>query len=218
MLVQFTVGNYRSIKEPITLSMVAANLVSQDKSLDENNTFTVGKLKLLKSAAIYGANASGKSNLIKALNFMIRFINDSTNIRERIEVDPFLLNTETENASSFFEMIFIIEGQRYRYGFEIDSEKIHSEWLFHTPKSREANLFLRNDQKIVVSSNFKEGKGITDKTRKDALFLSVTAQFNGLIASQISNYLLFRSKVFLSEGNLLDDRGLSLMLLNKKNL
>ena len=68
MLIEFTVGNYRSFKDTVTLSMVAANLVSQDKSVDENNVFAVDKkLSLLKSAAIYGANASGKSNLAKAL-------------------------------------------------------------------------------------------------------------------------------------------------------
>ena len=64
MLIEFSVGNYRSFKDKVTFSMVAANLVSKDKSLDENNVFVIDKeLRLLKSAAIYGANASGKSNL-----------------------------------------------------------------------------------------------------------------------------------------------------------
>jgi uncharacterized protein len=68
MLIEFSVGNYRSFKDKITFSMVAANLVSQDKSLDSNNVFAVdGELSLVKSAAIYGANASGKSNLAKAV-------------------------------------------------------------------------------------------------------------------------------------------------------
>src|SRR5947207_6810148 len=78
MLIEFTVGNYKSFKEKTTFSMVAANLHSQDKRLDENNVFKVDKkLSLLKSAAIYGANASGKSNLISAIAFMTRFIADS---------------------------------------------------------------------------------------------------------------------------------------------
>lgn len=81
MLIEFSVGNYRSFKEKVTFSMVAANLVAKDKKLDENNVFTVNEdLKLLKSAAIYGANASGKSNLAKALVFMKKFMIDSENV------------------------------------------------------------------------------------------------------------------------------------------
>jgi len=79
MLIEFSVGNYRSFKDQVTFSMVAANLVAKDKKLDENNVFTVDKeLKLLKSAAIYGANASGKSNLAKALAFMKWFMVNSS--------------------------------------------------------------------------------------------------------------------------------------------
>ena len=75
MLIEFSVGNYRSFKEPVTFSMVAANLVAKDKNLDANNVFAADKdLRLLKSAAIYGANASGKSNLARALNFMKQFM------------------------------------------------------------------------------------------------------------------------------------------------
>ena len=67
MLIEFSVGNYRSFKEKVTFSMVAANLVAKDKKLDDENVFSIDDdLKLLKSAAIYGANASGKSNLANA--------------------------------------------------------------------------------------------------------------------------------------------------------
>lgn len=79
MLIEFSVGNYRSFKQIVTFSMVAANIVSKDKNLDENNVFQVNEeLHLLKSAAIYGANASGKSNLAKALGFMAWFTVNSS--------------------------------------------------------------------------------------------------------------------------------------------
>ncbi|NER96541.1 MAG: ATP-binding protein [Symploca sp. SIO1B1] len=110
--------------------MVAANLVAKDKEIDENNVFAIDDdLKLLKSAAIYGANASGKSNLTKALGFMKWFmINSSqeTQSTEKIAVERFQLSTETEDQPSFFEIIFLLDGQQYRYGFEANTDKIVS--------------------------------------------------------------------------------------------
>ncbi len=192
MLIEFTVGNYRSFKDPVTLSMVAANLVSQDKSVDENNVFTVdSKLSLLKSAAIYGANASGKSNLAKALRFMVLFMVNSsreTQSTDTIGVEPFLLSTETETQASFFELVFLIEGQKYRYGFEATAERVVTEWLYTVPKSRETNLFDRTLTGIKSSKSF-QASGIEPRTRPNALFLSVCAQFNVAIAERILNWL-----------------------------
>src|SRR5262245_33520590 len=134
MLIEFSVGNYLSFKERITFSMVAAKIVAKDKSLDENNIFKIdGDLNLLKSAAIYGANASGKSNFISALSFVQRFVLNSskgTQVAEPIETEAFRLHSEMAAQPSFFEMVFLLEGKKYRYGFEIDTEKVISEWLF----------------------------------------------------------------------------------------
>jgi AAA15 family ATPase/GTPase len=116
MLIEFSVGNFRSFKEKVTFSMVAANLVSKDKSLDENNVFAVDKdLTLLKTAAIYGANASGKSNLAKALGFMKWFIINSskeTQISEKIKVEQFKLSNETDSKPSFFEISFFMNQKK----------------------------------------------------------------------------------------------------------
>lgn len=96
MLIEFRVGNYRSFKDTVTLSMVASNINSHSQEIDNHNVFAVDdELKLLKSAAIYGANASGKSNLAKAISFMKWFmINSSkeTQSTEKIGVEPFELN------------------------------------------------------------------------------------------------------------------------------
>ncbi|WP_375513979.1 ATP/GTP-binding protein [uncultured Nostoc sp.] len=198
MLIEFSVGNYRSFKEQVTFSMVAANLVAKEKKLDENNVFEVDNdLKLLKSAAIYGANASGKSNLATALNFMRWFmINSSkeTQSTEKIGVERFKLSTETEAKPSFFEIIFLMNDKRYRYGFEATRDQVVSEWLFYVPKSRETKLFERKQDKISISKTYK-ADGIQQKTRHNALFLSVSAQFNVQIAEKILDWLTNRVKI-----------------------
>jgi hypothetical protein len=206
MLIEFSVGNYRSFKEQVTFSMVTANLVAKDKKLDENNVFEVNDhLKLLKSAAIYGANASGKSNLASALHFMKWFmINSSkeTQSTEKIGVEPFKLSTETEAKPSFFEIVFLMNSKRYRYGFEVTRDKVVSEWLFYVPKSRETKLFERQQDNISISKTYKAA-GIQQKTRHNALFLSVSAQFNVQIAESILDWLT--KTVNIVSG--LEDRG-----------
>jgi AAA15 family ATPase/GTPase len=206
MLIQFTVGNFHSFKEPVTLSMVATKLKAVDSRIDENNTILVNDdLSLLTSAAIYGANASGKSNLIAALRFMRNFVLSSsrdTEATEAIDIDNFKLSTETAGKPSFFEAIFIEQDIQYRYGFEVDQEKVISEWLFRVPKNREARLFVRENNNIEYSRSFKEGKGLENKTRPNALFLSVVAQFNGTIAMTV---LLWFKKLGIISG--LNDAG-----------
>lgn len=192
MLIEFSVGNYRSFKEKVTFSMVAANLVSQDKNLDINNVFAVDKeLSLVKSAAIYGANASGKSNLAKAIQFMKWFMVNSskeTQSTEAIGVERFKLSTETDGQPSFFEIVFLLDGQQHRYGFTADREKVVSEWLYYVPKTRETKLFDRQDNKFDIAKVYK-ADGIATKTRDNALFLSVSAQFNVGKSEMILNWV-----------------------------
>ena len=185
MLIEFKVGNFLSFKDIVTLSMVA----SPDKDQVETNTIPVdNKIRLIKSAAVYGANASGKTNLFKAMSFMKSFILKSSKeslSTEEIPVEKFRLSTETENMPSTFEIIFMIDKIRYRYGFQADNERIHSEWLFFVPTVREATLFIRENDKIKLGTHFKEGRGLEDKTRPNALFLSVTDQFNGKVSREV---------------------------------
>lgn len=194
MLIGFSVGNYKSFKETVTLSMVASSIMEDDRELDENNVFEINhKLKLLKSAAIYGANASGKSNLVAAVNFMKWFVLNSskeTQVSEAIDIEAFRLSTETEKEPSFFEIVFLLEGKNFRYGFEINSEQVVAEWLFQSDENSETMLFEREFDNFILD-NFPEGQGISDKTRSNALFLSVVAQFNGKLSGKI---LLWFSK------------------------
>lgn len=185
MLIDFEVGNYLSFKDPVRLSMVAVNAYKEHL---EDNTFELGDFRLLKSAAVYGANASGKSNLLAAMIFMRRFVLSSskeTQVEDEIPVTPFLLDTATENAPSRFEITFIQSGVRYRYGFEADRRAVRKEWLLRAEKTKETPLFLREDDGIEVAESFKEGTGLEEKTRDNALFLSVVAQFNGKISADV---------------------------------
>jgi len=200
MLIEFSVSNYLSIKEAITFSMVASNAVKEleDPMEGVNNIFwdKNNKNKYLKSAVVYGANGSGKSNLLSAIGFYRRFILSSSNDRQaddEIRTIPFLLSTETENTPSSFEMIFVIDTIRFRYGFEATKKTVTSEWLFgfDTENSnKESSYFTRENQDIKVSNkNFKEGKGLENKTRSNALFLSTVAQLNGEVSNKIQNWL-----------------------------
>ena len=124
MIIQFTIGNFLSFKEQSTLSLVASAL-KEIQVPAEDIIFNVGTsgLSLMKSAVVYGANASGKSNFIKALEFFKWYvINSSKDIQagERVNIESFRLNSLTANEPSYFEAIFCDEDNQYRYGFEAE--------------------------------------------------------------------------------------------------
>lgn len=190
MLVNFRIKNYKSFKDFTNFSMEATKL----KNLTNSNTFTKNNISLLKSAVIYGANASGKSNLLEAMEKMVTIVKFSTDIEKakKYQHEPFLLNSDSENNPTIFESIFIIDDISYRYGFEINSESIIlNEWLYRRKLklyAKEVLCFIRDGEKITLGSSFNEGKGIQDKTRDNALFLSVTAQWNGKISQRILDW------------------------------
>ena len=186
MLLEFSAGNFLSFKTKTTLSLAAAPI----KEHIDTNIFSTERLDLLKGAVIYGANASGKSNFIRAMSTMRRLVLQSfdQSSTDELDVTPFLLSTETEKVPSFFEAIFIIENIRYRYGFEADDKRIHAEWLFEAPKNAEKPMFLREADGIEVMKNFPEGKDLEERTRDNALFLAVADQFNGKIAKKIMHW------------------------------
>lgn len=201
MLLEFTVGNFRSFRERVTISLQATG----DDWLEEENIATVGSNRIIKAAAIYGANAGGKSNFLVAMRKfrdLVKTSSKESQTGERLPIDPFRLNTASESAPSFFEAIFVRNGTRYRYGFEASPESIHSEWLFSQKDStRETRLFTRADGVIDPSDAFKEGKGLEVRTRPNALFLSVAAQFNGEIAADILTWMnQFRNISGLEDG------------------
>lgn len=186
MLLEFSVGNYLSFKNRATLSMLATSI----KEHVDTNIFSTERHELLKGAIIYGANASGKSNMIKAMSTMTRLVLRSFDLSSTGDLDiaPFLLNTETEKEPSFFEAIFLIDNVRYRYGFEVDNYSVRAEWLFEAVKNAEKPLFLREEEGIEIMKGFSEGKDLEERTRNNALFLAVVDQFNGKISQRIMKW------------------------------
>ena len=161
MIEEFSFGNFWSFKDIQTLNMTASKIKSKNSELDNINIFPINNdLSLLKAKAIYGANASGKSNIIKALVTFIRIIKDSVKEEKALGlIDSFQLSTETEDKPTFFQLIFRIGKTRYRYGFEANDKSIKSEWLFSTPNKREQPLFIREGKLIVEinQTHFEEG-------------------------------------------------------------
>ncbi|MGZ4041641.1 MAG: AAA family ATPase [Bacteroidia bacterium] len=187
MLAKFSVENFHSIRDRVTLDMEATAI----KEHEEENIIHGHGGRYLKSVAIYGANASGKSNILKALIFMKKFIANSfkDGNHDFIRVQPFLLNTRTEIKPSLFESDFVIDGSTYRYGFEVDGAQVHKEWLQLVKVTKVVDFFRRNGQNILVDDKlFPEGKGLEKHTRQDCLFLSVIAQFNGQVSMSITKW------------------------------
>jgi AAA15 family ATPase/GTPase len=185
MLIEFTVTNYRSIKHQQTLSMVSAN----SRELQNTNTTAVleGRLDLVRTAAIYGPNASGKSNLIKALQTMIAIVLWSAQSQrgDEVPVTPYLFDRETQDQPTEFEVHFVVDDVRYQYGFAASKQQILEEWLFAFPKGRSQNWI---DRKFNPQTQKYEW-GNTEKlagpkylwqeaTRLNALFLSTAIQLN----------------------------------------
>lgn len=185
MLIQFTVGNYRSFADPQTISFEATAISEYSE-----NTFGSDSEKLLNAIAIYGANSSGKSNFLLAMGTMreMVFNSFSKNSTEDLDYDPFLLNASFSKSPTLFEIVFIKESVQYRYGFEIDAKNIIGEWLFSKTKRTETPLFLRENDGIEVFPEFQEGINLESKTRNNSLFLTVVDQFNGSISSKILSW------------------------------
>lgn len=183
MLLEFTVGNFLSFRDKKTISFNATAV----KEYVDTNLIHTERHTLLKGGVIYGANSSGKSNLIKAMSTMRRLVLQAfeRSSTSELEVTPFLLQLENEDQPSFFEVLFLINDVRYRYGFEVDNDSVKAEWLFEAKKNAEKPLFIRENDGIEVMKAFSEGKDLEVKTRDNALFLAVVDQFNGKTAKSI---------------------------------
>ena len=176
MLLSFTVGNFRSFKENKTFSMKAASIQEHKEFVRESEGS-----RLLPVAAVYGANSSGKSNLLSALRMMKDVLLSSvkTNPTEKLKTDTFKLDEEHPQKPTLFDIVFSTNGITYRYGFEYTETSITGEWLYTVNNDREKNLFIRNSEGIGVSKDFPEGKDKEEATAENRLFLSLVAQLNG---------------------------------------
>ncbi len=202
MLIAFSVENFRSIRDLQTLSLVEPRT---DRHLEWSNLIDPESRRLLKTVAIFGPNASGKSNMISAMTWLRQFVLNSskeTQAKEQIDAQPFRLSTAKESAPCHLEIEFSWNDFEYRYGFEVTAKRVESEWLFRkSPKAKPATLFTRELQQIKVNAEFfQEGIGLEKHTRENALFLSVCAQLAGPESAKIIEWMnRFRPVSGLSE-------------------
>ncbi|MGK7346068.1 MAG: AAA family ATPase [Candidatus Nitrospinota bacterium M3_3B_026] len=188
MLIEFSVTNFRSVRDRQTLSLVKA---SGKEELVQTNTFKAQAFRefdLLRSAAIYGPNAGGKTNVLLALRTMQQIVLGSATSQKRgdkLPVTPFRLSQTTSNAPSVFEVVFIVNHVRYQYGFSATEDRIHEEWLLAYPKGRPQRWFDRawnvesSKYDWELGNNLLGEKQLWQKsTRDNALFLSTAVQLN----------------------------------------
>lgn len=189
MLIEFTVENYRSFYDKKTLMLEADKAL---KECSDTNLFNYNKHTLLRSLALYGANSSGKSNLVSAMHTMARcvLLSVKLNDNDKLEYDPFLLLKDSHRPT-MFEVVFLKNEYCYRYGFRYNQERIVDEWLFRktTPRSKEQMMYVRNEEGICVEeNNFPEGVGYEEKTNDNRLFLSLCQQLGGEISRQVISW------------------------------
>ena len=195
MIEDFSFSNFKSFKDLNSLNMTTFN--SDDKLSDNFIILPTGE-KVLKSKAIYGANASGKSIIIKALNTFISVVKNSVKDHDAFnQIDKFRLSPQSIIESSYFQLIFRLDNMRYRYGFEVDQGVVKEEWLFLKKNKREVCVFERESTNIthITKKYFKEGilfneilkksKESSNVFRNNSLFLTTLYSFGGNLSTKI---------------------------------
>jgi AAA15 family ATPase/GTPase len=205
MLVRFRFKNFRSIRDEQELSLVATSLRHAGPAPVAARGIPHG---LLRAAAVYGANASGKSNVLKALNFLSGAVANSHKRGEpdgSIPIEPFLLD-DSKNKPSLFEVEFLLRNTRYQYGFVLDSKVIHREWLYAFPPGRKLKrqLWFKRERGKHFGLHFGkklsgENRVIERITRPNSLFLSAAAQNNHRLLSPLYRWL--SEEINLLEGS-----------------
>mgnify|MGYP001293099002 FL=1 len=177
MILEFGVKNFLSFKEKVTFSMIA----NSNKELNDNYV-EIGGNKVLKSAAIYGANASGKSNLFKILTLVVLMLrsSNSVDINAKLPLIPFKLDKGSVNKPSEFEIKFILDETRYVYGFIADKDKIYDEYLYYYPNGRETKIFDRTNinEYSYTQKDEKILREIEIKNAQNKFFLATATNWN----------------------------------------
>lgn len=177
MILEFSVKNFLSFKEKVTFSMIA----NSNKELNDNYV-EIGGNKVLKSAAIYGANASGKSNLFKILTLVVLMLrsSNSVDINAKFPLIPFKLDKGSVNKPSEFEIKFILDETRYVYGFIADKDKIYDEYLYYYPNGRETKIFDRTNinEYSYTQKDEKILREIEAKNAQNKFFLATATNWN----------------------------------------
>jgi len=193
MLIEFSVKNFRSFAKKQMFSMVPAVGSTRIHSLG-NNFYP----EVLKASAIYGANGSGKSNLVDGMGYFQHVLRRSAklNSTDKITYDPHVLDEKYSQNPSWFEIVFMVEGQFWRYGFSVTENMVHEEWLFvrnEKPRSKEIALFQRsNDDDVHIHSSLsKYNRLLQETTNSNQLWLSKLDQNNAEIVKPAFRWIMF---------------------------
>ncbi len=205
MIVEFSVKNFRSIKDLQTISFRATKLDSNSEKhpdVDGNNVVEVGGMRLLKTVGIYGANASGKSNVIEALKmFHIALFPAYPLLSAPGIFDPFLFQEDANNSEVFFQIVVLIKNKKYRYGFTVKGENrksvITNEWLYGVKQKNQGKYFIREGMKID-KEKLPDGNRIPDIPYPYTLFLTHAASFDKGICAAIWHFI---NKIDLPNSN-----------------
>lgn len=196
MLIDFTIRNFMSYRNEVSFSMVASSTVKEcESSAGYSNVSVTNKDKrILRSSAIYGANGSGKSSVIAAMDIFKSMVLQSCideNTVKNLSGLYYRFDVECINEPVSMQMVFMCNGERYRYGFEVKHGIVLTEWLYVVLEgsTKESYCFKRDGQTIKVNSNIVKGtRGVSTKTRSNALYLSTAAQFNVNVAMRVKEW------------------------------
>ena len=190
MLLRFAVENHLSICKRQELSFAASSLKDRSEGLISCNAVDSGAV--VPAVVIYGANASGKTNFVNAVSTMKTLVLWSQTKGEPgggVPRHEFLLDPESSEEPSCFELDFVLDGIRYHYGFETTDDAFTSEWLYEIPRAHRRKLFEREEQSFDFGRWLKgQNHNIAGLTRSNSLFLSAAAQNGHVLLSRIYKY------------------------------
>ncbi len=200
MVLNFSLGNFRSFNEIQTIDFRATGLASESAEVDENNVVDVADNKVLKIAGVYGANGSGKTNLIRGLFFFKRMVEASLDSQGLLEAlyNPFRLSVNSDYNKTYFQTSMLIDKKKYRYGFTIkDKNTIAEEWLYGPAEKNETFYFKRKEQEIESNKDrFFEITTLPLQTlRTDTLFLTFSSAYNVELSKKIRT--LFAERIII---------------------
>lgn len=196
MVLEIRISNFFSIKAPVTIDFRAANLKSANARALPNNLFQFKNTQILKTLTIYGANASGKSNIIKAIRFCNALVFESHHHNEDTiyNFQPFKFDACNKKPSSYF-IRFISNGIEFEYAFSLTREKILTESLHYYPKGRIKEIFTRDErlgktkkEKYSFGDQIKRPMDVADNTSDKTLYISRASQMDREIGKEIFNY------------------------------
>lgn len=196
MILELRLGNMFSLRSEVSLNLQAARIQTQKARELEGNLFTVSGERLLKSVAVFGANASGKSNVIKAIRACVEMIRESHNYNEDTVFGfaPFKFDGYDEKPSSFY-VRFLMEGIEYEYSFTMTRTEILTEQLYYYPNGRRSLVFSRDERKGLEKKNVYEFKlvlkrpmDVAANTSRKTLFISRASQMDRELAKQVFRF------------------------------